>query len=234
MNALERLAERAFELLHSAGGSIDAAADSESGAIARALWELGRAGDHNGGIRRLEDIPAENREAAASMLSVEALLGNAQAVKLRYMLLVIDKPRNLDLQLELLQSLQDSGPAFTPQMELELAVLLFQRERPYDGDRSFLQLRRMWRRGQHFVEVPARLHWLLDPMGSDRRQVRAKVSTNADGRSFARVAEFQNIEVPFRSHEFSQERLRPGSVFSAYVSFGHNGPFLRPLTAAWR
>lgn len=183
MTALERLAERAFDLLSSAGGSVDAAADSEGGAIARALWELGRTGSEVGGVRRLEDIPVENREAAASMLADEALLGNAQAVKLRYMLSVIDRPRSFDLQLELLQSLQDGGPAFTPQMELELAVLLFQRERSHEGDRLFLRLRRMWRRGQHFVEVPTRLHWLLDPMGSDRRQVRAKVSTNADGRS---------------------------------------------------
>ena len=234
MSALERIAERAFELLFSAGGSFDTEDDSEGSAIARALWALGQAEGQDGGVRRLEDIPAENRKAAVSLLSDEALLGNAQAVKLRYMLSVIDAPTNFDLQLELLQSLQDGGPAFTPQMELELAVLLFQRERSHEGDRLFLRLRRMWRRGQHFVEVPARLHWLLDPKGSDRRQVRAKISTNADGRSFARVAEFQNIEVPFRSHEFSQERLRPGSVFSAYVSFGHNGPFLRPLTAVWR
>ncbi|MCX9148368.1 hypothetical protein OPU67_13580 [Erythrobacter sp. WG] len=231
LNALERLAERAFELLLEAGGSTSPDPQSEAGAIARALYELGGAG---GSVRRLEDVPRENRARAASLLSIEALLGNVQAVKLRYMIAVIDNPNDFDLHIGLLQSLQESGPAFTPQMELELALLLFQKDRAHEGNRLFLRLRRMWRQRQHFVEVPDRLHWLLDPHGSQRRQVRARVSSNGDGRGFARVSDFQDIEVPFRPHEFSQEKLRPGSVFSAYVSFSHNGPFLRPLTSGWR
>jgi hypothetical protein len=234
LGALEKLADRAFELLRSAGGSAEADADSESGAIALALWELGSSMMETNGPRLLEDVPAENRKAAAKLLAVPALVGNVQAVKLRYMLAVIDAPLNFDLQLELLQSLQDSGPAFTPQMEVELAVLLFQRDRSHEGDRIFLKLRRLWRRGKHYVEVPLRMHWLLDTTATDRRSVRARVSTNSDGRSFARVAEFQDIEVPFRTYEFTQDRLRPGTVFSAYVSFGHNGPFLRPLTSIRR
>ena len=63
------------------------------------------------------------------------IAGNVQAVKLRYMLAVIDAPVNFDLQLELLQSLHGAGPAFTPQMELELAVLMFQGDRSHEGER---------------------------------------------------------------------------------------------------
>lgn len=232
-NALSRLAERAFELLLDTGGAIDADPDTESGAIAIALASLGRGVGRLRGVQ-LSDVPQENRETAAELLAAAPIAGNVQAVKLRYMLAVLDRPLDFDLQLELLQSLQGSGPAFTPQMELELAVLLFQRDRSHEGERLFRRLRNLWRRGEHFVEVPHRLHWLLDAARAGRRQVRAKVAANADGRAFARVAEFQNIEVPFRAAEFAQERLRPGMMLAGYVSFNHNGPFLRPLTAPWR
>jgi hypothetical protein len=229
-NALSRLAERAFELLLEMGGATHADPDTESGAIAIALASLGR------GINRFEgaqlsDISPENRKTAAELLAAAPIAGNIQAVKLRYMLAVLDQPLNFDLQLELLQSLHGSGPAFTPQMELELAVLLFQNGRPHEGDRIYRRLRSLWRRGEHFVEVPARLHWLLDATRVERRQVRGKVAANSDGRSFARVAEFEKIEIPFRAVEFSTELPRPGTAITGFVTFNHNGPFLRPLTA---
>ena len=232
-NALSRLAEKAFELLMEAGSLENANPDTETGAIAIALASLGAGQSHVDGMC-LGDLPAENRIAAAELLAAEPLHGNVQAVKLRYMLLVLDCPLNFDLQLELLQSLFGSGPAFTPQMELELAVLMFQRDRSHEADRMFKRLRNLWHRGEHFVEVPPRLHWLMDASGVERRQVRGRVSTNADGRSFARVADFQEVEVPFRTAEFGQDRIRPGTAIAAYVSFGHNGPLLRPLTAQRR
>jgi hypothetical protein len=231
-NALGRLAEQAFDLLleHSGGESEAIDAVTETGAIATALGQLGRGVDQFRGME-LRDYPKDNRVAASALLAAPVLAGNVQAVKLRYMLAVLDDPQNFELHLELLQSLDGSGPAFTPQMQLELAVLLFQRNRSHEGDRLFRQLRGMWSRGEHFVEVPLRLHWLLDVSGANRRQVRAKVTMNSEGRAFARVSEFQGAEVPFRSTEFGQERLRPGATITAYVSFGHNGPLLRPLTA---
>lgn len=232
-NALGRLAERAFELLLETGGAKDADPDTETGAIAIAVASLGAGVDRFQGMQ-LGDLPKGNRETASKLLAAGPIAGNVQAVKLRYMLTVLDNPLDFDLQIELLQSLDGSGPAFTPQMELELAVLLFQKERSHEGDRLFRRLRGLWRRGEHFVEVPTRLHWLLNAAQRERRQVRARVSANADGRAFARVAEFQGVEVPFRAPEFGQERLRPGQMLTAYVSFGHNGPLLRPLTAQLR
>lgn len=231
-NALSRLAERAFDLLMTVGGSEHVDPETEGGAIALALAALQSGSSRLAGVP-LGDRSSESRRTAADLLAVPLLAGNVQAIKLRYMLAVIDRPFDFDLQVELLQSLQGSGPAFTPQMELELACLLFQNDRAHEGDRLYRRLRAMWRRGNHFVEVPQRLHWLLDGMRSDRRQVRGMVSSNSAGRSFARVAEFENTEVPFRAAEFGSER-RPGAALTAYVSFGHNGPLLRPLTATRR
>lgn len=232
-NALARLSEQAFELLLEAGGAFDVDEGSEVGAIALALRSLGARGYRHYGAM-LREIPRENRERAAALLAVPALAGNVQAVKLRYMLSVIDQPTAFEVQLELLEALQGGGPAFTPQMELELATLLFQMDRSHEGDRLFQRLRGMWRRGEHFVEVPQRLHWLLDATRTDRRQVRGKVITNAEGRAFARISEFQNVEVPLRAAEFGQQHLPPGTPLAGFISFGHNGPLLRPLTAPRR
>lgn len=232
-NALGRLAERAFSLLMKSGGADRADPETEIGAIAIALAELGAGVVRLQGIS-LADLPAANRASAAAALADPILAGNVQAVKLRYLLLSIEQPLDFSLQLELLQSLDGSGPAFTPQMQLEMALLKFQLDRAHEGDSQFRRLRSLWRRGDHFVEVPARLHWLLNGARSDRRQVRARVTSNAEGRAFAKVAEFGGVEAPFRPAEFGQVRLAPGTELACYVSFGHNGPLLRPLTAAWR
>ena len=232
-NALSRLAERAFDLLMSGGGARDGDPDTEAGAIAFALAALSGGMSRSNG-RPLSELSSDNRSAAAALLAAPVLAGNVQAVKLRYMLTVIDAPFNFDTQIGLLEALHGSGPAFTPQMELELGVLMFQVDRSHEGDRLFKRLRSLWRRGEHYVEVPTRLHWLLTAARSERRQVRARVVSSSEGRAFARVAEFRDVEVPFRPAEFGQARPVPGAALTAFVSFGHNGPLLRPLTAAWR
>lgn len=232
-NALGRLAERAFSLLMKNGGESSADPETEVGAIAIALAKLGAGVGRLQGVS-LADIPARNRASAEAALADPILSGNVQAVKLRYLLLSIEQPLDFSVQLELLQSLDGSGPAFTPQMQLEMALLMFQQDRAHEGDSQFRRLRSLWRRGDHFVEVPTRLHWLLNASRSDRRQVRARVTSNAEGRAYAKVAEFGGVEAPFRPTEFGQARLAPGTELACYVSFGHNGPLLRPLTAAWR
>lgn len=232
-NALGRLAERAFSLLLKSEGPEKADLGTELGAITVALAKLGAGVGQLQGLS-LADLPAANRASGARALAEPILSGNVQAVKLRYLLLCIDGPFDFALQLNLLQSLSASGPAFTPQMQLEMALLMFQLDQTNEGDSQFRHLRSLWRSGEHFVEVPRRLHWLLDASGTERRQVRARVATNAEGRAFAKVREFRGVEVPFRPAEFSQVRLAAGSELAGYISFGHNGPLLRPLTAAWR
>lgn len=232
-NQLGRLAEKAFDLLFDNAQIVAEGRDlsSETGTICAALAELAKGISKVSGFL-LQDYPLANRIAAERILASPLLRGNVQAIKLRYMLLVMQDPNNFDEQLNILEQLDGSGPAFTPQMQLELAVLLYQRDRSHEGDRLFSMLRGLWHRGDFYVEVPARLHWLLDVTHTTRRQVKAKVAPGNDGRSYAKVLDFQGIRVPFRSTEFGEQRLRPGDIFSALVTFGHNGPLLRPLNAA--
>jgi hypothetical protein len=229
--ALGRLADSAFEILLDASGHVDHRREpqTESEAIIRALQAL------VDGVRRFEgmqlsDYPPENRIRSAERLALPILRGNAQAVRLRYLLACLDRPLDFGLQLELLESLEGSAGNFTPQMNLELAVLLYQRDRHHEAERKFRNLRQLWRQEEHYVEVPLRLRWLLVRDKTDRRRVHARVSMTGDSRYRAKVSELQDGEVTFRPQEFGQEKLRPGIVVNGYVSFGHNGPFLRPLT----
>ena len=100
-----------------------------------------------------------------------------------------------------------------------------------EGDRVFRDLRRLWRENEYFVEVPNRLRWLRDSDGETVKTVQATVGSDRDLRPMARVSEFQNLVAPFRSEELGLRDVRPGVRFSCHVSFGHNGPFLRPVTA---
>ncbi|RAP39677.1 hypothetical protein BYZ73_19250 [Rhodovulum viride] len=157
---------------------------------------------------------------------------NAQAVRLRYILACIDHPRDFALQLELLETLDGSRTILTPQLDLELAILMHQRNRHHEASRRFQRLRHLWARGEHYVEVPDRLRWLYDESTGRRRQVRARIASGGDGaRLHATVHELQNNRVPFRIAEFDGPKLRPGTNMSGLISFGHNGPLLRPLTA---
>ncbi|OEO31723.1 hypothetical protein VW23_001035 [Devosia insulae DS-56] len=230
--ALGRLADAALSLLMDIASAKKTRTDPETepSAIVAALMALADGVDRFTGME-LHDYPTQNRTRASDLLNVQLLRGNAQAVKLRYMLICIDQPYDFGMQLELLQSLKGAAAIFTPQMQLEFAVLLHQEDRHHEADRMFHDLRRLWRQGEHYVEVPNRLRWLLVKGTSTRRQVQATVSSGGDGRSAARVREFQGTTVLFRPQEFGQEKLRPGVSFRALVSFGHNGPFLRPLTA---
>lgn len=187
------------------------------------------------GVHRFEgmglaDFPVANRLRAMELLGHLSLQGNPQVVRLRYNLLCLSEPREFRGQLELLQSLQEGGVSFSPQMRLELALLLHQCDRHHEASRSFRQLRRLWREGEHYVEVPERLRWLWSLDGRTQRQVNAKIIAGNEFRRTAKVRELQDEEVPFRAQEFGQA-LRPGLAIRGYISFGHNGPFLRPITA---
>jgi hypothetical protein len=230
--SLARLADDAFEVLLLVAIETDATGvpQTESDAIVAAFSAL------VGGVVRfdgmqLTDYPSQNRRLAADKLADPLLQGNPQAVRLRYLITCLEKPHDFTLQLELLELLQGSSGIFTPQLDLELAILLHQRDRHHEASRKFRELRHLWRQGGNYVEVPVRLRWLLVRDKSDRRQVHARVSAGGDGRYGAKVREMQEADVVFRPQEFGQHNLRPGMVVNGLISFGHNGPFLRPLTA---
>ena len=180
----------------------------------------------------LGDFPVENRLEAARVLSNSEVQSNLQAVRMLYSLTCLDNPRAFDAQLALLEALLSGGYPVGPQQRLELAVLLHQRGRYEDAERLFKQLRPLWRTGEFFVQLPDRLRWLLDVNAGDRLQVTARVTAGVEGRGFANIQEMRNLSVPFRAHEFGQKKISPGTQIRGYVSFAHNGPFLRPLTAS--
>ena len=157
--------------------------------------------------------------------------GNAQVARLRYQVLVAANPHDFKPQLEALDLLVATDYRLQPQLRLEYALLMFQEMRLDEANREFRALRLLWRETEIFVQVPARLRWLLQSDG-ERRRVSATAAYDHGFRAMARVADFGRIEVPYRPQEFGANDHRQGTKFSAYVSFGHNGPFLRPVTAA--
>lgn len=203
---------------------------SEIEALVQAIQTLAKGARRFEGMA-LKDFPESNRRRAAELLAKPLLQGNPQAVRLRYALQCLDAPKDFKGQLELLQALQDDGGVFTPQMRLELALLCQQCDRHFEAQRLFRDLRRLWREGDYYVEVPNRLRWLLTLDGTAQRQVTAKVTGDNEYRRAAKVRELQDTEVYFRPEEFGQERFKPGAVIRGFISFGHNGPFLRPTTA---
>src|SRR5207248_1585711 len=158
--ALSKLANGAINVLldAAAGGNVREPA-TEIEALVCAIRALAV------GVRRFEgmqlsDFPIGNRLEAAELLAHPLLIGNPQAVRLRYALLCLSAPRQFRSQLELLQSLQDSGTIFDAQLRLEMALLLHQCDRHHEAERFFRALRRLWREREYYVEVPERLRWL--------------------------------------------------------------------------
>jgi hypothetical protein len=229
--SLSRLADSAMTLLlESSELRSDHEPKNEAEALVLAVRTLAHSVPRFEGMT-LVDFPEPNRLRASELLALPLLQGNPQAVRLRYALCCLAAPHDFRGQLELLQALRGGGSVFSPQMRLELALLLQQCDRHHEADRLFRELRRLWREGEHYVEVPDRLRWLMTLDGRSHRQVTAKVVARGEQRHSARVQEFQDTEVLFRPQEFGQGELRPGAIIRGFISFGYNGPFLRPLSA---
>lgn len=186
--------------------------------------------DHDSGIA-LSEIPEFNRAKALAALEHSAGVGNMQVIRLSYDLTCVHTPLAFARQLELAEQLEATDYRMTPQIRLEYGVLLYQNSRSVEGDRVFRSLRRLWRESECFVQVPERLRWLRVPGSEELRTVQAVSGSDYEHRAMARVREFGDLLVPFRPEEFGFRDLRPGTRFAAHVTFGHNGPFLRPVTA---
>ena len=177
----------------------------------------------------LEDISEQNRLRAIDVLDHEEGRDNAQVVRLTYELIAMTFPYDFGRQLSFLEQLQGVHGSSSPQERLEYAILLYEVGRPVDGDRVFAQLRRVWREGEHYVRIPGRLRWLLDE-SRNPAVVQAIVRPDGIGRPMARIRELRDCSAPFRPEEFGTRALSPGMRLSCFVSFGYNGPFLRPVT----
>jgi hypothetical protein len=176
-------------------------------------------------------VAEENRTRALEVLSHPAGRGNIQVIRLTYDLACINRPYSFKEQLDLVEQLQATDYRMTPQLRLEYAILLFENGRAVEGDKIFRLLRQVWRDTELYVQIPERLRWLRAAESGNLQAVHSIVAADYESRGFARVRDFGSILVPFRPEEHSIRNLRPGTVFTAHVSFGHNGPFLRPVTA---
>ncbi|MDS0849097.1 hypothetical protein [Burkholderia cenocepacia] len=179
----------------------------------------------------LMDVPEENRQRALDLLNHPVGRGNMQVIRLSYDLTCLNYPHAYRRQLELVEQLQLTDYRMTPQLRLEYAILLYLNGRAVEGDKIFRSLRHVWRDGEHFVHVPARLRWLRVTDGETMQVVHALTGSEDGIRPAARVQEFNNLPVPFRPAEFGIRDLRPRERLTCNVSFGHNGPFLRPVTS---
>jgi hypothetical protein len=179
----------------------------------------------------LTDLPDINKLRALEILRNPLARGNMQVIRLTFDVLCASRPYAFSQQLELVRQLQATDYRLTPQLRLEHALLLYQNARAVEGEREFRTLRQLWRESEHFVQVPERLRWLRTADGSAVQVVNAVTGSDYGNRAMARVQQFRNSLVPFRPEEHGIRELRPGYRFSCHVSFGHNGPFLRPLTA---
>ena len=197
--------------------------------LTRAWVILAQGMDYERGME-FSAIPDESRVRAIEALAHPSGRGNLQVLRLSYALVAVTYPYEYRRQITFLDQLDSTNPRTSPQLRLEYGVLLYQNDRSREGDRVFRDLRRLWRASEHYVEVPDRLHWLRDPQSRNRRTVSATIVSDSSVRPMASVREFQGIRVPFRPEEFGRRKVRPGSGFRCHVSFGHNGPFLRPVT----
>jgi len=177
------------------------------------------------------DTSNEARHSALEILSNPIARGSIQAIRLSYDLTCLSSPKAFRAQLSFAEQLQISTYKASPQLTLEYAILLYQAERAFEGDAVFKSLRSLWRESEYFVQVPDRLRWLWSKDGNSLQTVSAITGSDYGNRTLARVDEFRLALVPFRPEEHGMSTTRAGTRFRCHVSFGHNGPFLRPVTA---
>jgi hypothetical protein len=194
-------------------------------------WRTLASGSHPPGMA-LSDVPEANRTRALEVLAQPAGRGNMQVIRLSYDLTCVNQPFAFKQQLEFVEQLQATDYRMSPQLRLEFAILLYQNSRSLEGEKVFRLLRQLWRDNEYSVQVPDRLRWLRAPDGKSLQAVHASVGFDYGSRTLARVQEFgPTALVPFRPEEHGIRNARVGMRFSCHVSFGHNGPFLRPVTA---
>lgn len=194
-------------------------------------WKILAEGADYQSATALLEVPVASRARALEALAHPAGRGNMQVIRLSLDLLCSLHPNAFKQQLELVEQLQATDYRMTPQLRLEYAILLFQNGRAVEGEGIFRSLRQIWRVSEQFVQVPERLHWLRAVDGNSLQTVHAITGSDYSHRATAYVQEFDNAPVPFRPEEHGLRDLKPRLRFACHVSFGRNGPFLRPVTA---
>lgn len=150
-------------------------------------------------------------------------------LRLAYELRVHKSPNDFSRQLELIEEISRESRQLDHQSRLELAILLYQVGRVPEGSALFNSLRRDIRNSDAFVSVPDRLRVLRKPNSGQSLVCQASFSrVDSYGKQWAKVQELGRTEAPFNSYEFNKPRMAPRERFPCIVTFGPNGPFLRP------
>ena len=227
------LADEALALLFAQdGGEAKAEEPKNATQVLVNAWRLLSEDGGSWSETGLTRVGGASQLRALDVLDHPAGRGNMQVLRLSFDLMCLAHPREFKKQLALVEQLQLTNYRLAPQLQLEYAILLFQAGRAAEGDKVFRRLRELWRESENFVHVPERLRWLRSVDSVSLQTVRAVVGSDYGNRAMARVQEFSNALVPFRPEEHGLREVKPGNRLACHVSFGHNGPFLRPLTAA--
>jgi hypothetical protein len=231
-NPLTRLANSALKLLRSSatGREIDHLCETGNpyGCLAKAWVTLSNGLDQFESYQ-LPDLPKENVQAALAVLNEHRDQSNWLILRFRYDLAAVAEPMRFDDQLSILDELEGTPYRMPLQLRLEHAILLYQGNRPSEASRKFRDVRRDLKLFDVIVSVPDRLRWLLSDEGKHKRLCNARVADDTGYRSWAKVAEFREESVPFRPEEFGEKRMPPRQAFKCFVTFGPNGPLLKPL-----
>lgn len=232
-NSLFGLADRAAKVLMDAQVLTPIPAEPKTSAqILLAAWSTLLLACDGQVPETLEALDSEVLSRILNILENPVGAGNVQIGKLQYQIAVALAPLNYKKQLEILEPLVKVDSRLPAQLRLEYALLLFQNMRTEESNSQFKLLRKLWREADSFGQVPSRLRWLLQADGQGRRVVAAMSAYDHGHRAMARVRDFGSIDIPYRSQEFGVQEYRSNQSFAACVSFGHNGPFLRPVNAA--
>lgn len=150
--------------------------------------------------------------------------------KLKYDLICVQVPHDFNQQIEILEVLQGTRIHFNMQMRLEYAILNYQVGRYEVGSQVFRELRKELARADFFIVVPQRLRMLWDKTGKSPLMCEAVVVEEKGFRSRGRVRDLGRDLIPFIPRDFGKLKLPVGSRFYCFISFGPNGPFIRPAT----
>lgn len=149
---------------------------------------------------------------------------------LKYSLLASLRPLEFSEQLEVLDELQSTGAVANLQMSVEYAILLYQNGRSQEGSGLFREIRRSIAKTDVFVTVPHRMRVLLEPVSKKPLVCQAVAVEERGFRSRACVQEFARDRIPFIPRDFGKKSIPVGEQFSCNITFGPNGPFIKPTT----
>jgi hypothetical protein len=199
------------------------------GIVAAAWLEL-RAGLNPGEPLRLDSIDINIIDR--TLLILDEIPAGKQTImdlRLLYDLVAVRDPYDFIRQHDLIDAIVQESPRTDYQTRLEYAILLFQTGRVSVGKQLYDDLRIDLRRSDSFVTVPDRLRFFCKQGSNDPQICTAVVVDSGDTRSWAAVQDLKRERVPFVPREFDVPRMAVGQRFQCYITFGPNGPFIKPV-----